>query len=95
MTSVGSILTSVFTIVLSKYPPTDNLTDSHLKYMLFCIAGVSVVNLVAFVYFIKMNFAMISQPASARTRRLLSRRARVSLPPSCTLVNVEVVLILG
>lgn len=62
MSSVGSILTSVFTIMFSKYLPSDNLNDGHLEYMFFCVAGVSVVNLIAFVIIMKkMNFAMKSR----------------------------------
>ncbi|RLN43951.1 hypothetical protein BBJ28_00017250 [Nothophytophthora sp. Chile5] len=59
MISVGSVMTSVFTIMFSPYLPTNNLNDGHLEYMFFTVGAVSVVNFVAFYFTMKkMNFGM-------------------------------------
>jgi peptide/histidine transporter 3/4 len=78
MSSVGSILTSVFTIMFSKYLPSDDLNEGHLEYMFFTVASVSVVNLVAFVYYMKkMNFAMLP-PSQREVDGLLDEKISVS-----------------
>jgi peptide/histidine transporter 3/4 len=78
MSSVGSILTSVFTIMFSKYLPSDDLNEGHLEYMFFCIASLSVVNLIAFVIIMKkMNFAM-EVPNTMPQDGLLSEKVSVS-----------------
>jgi peptide/histidine transporter 3/4 len=79
MSSVGSILTSVFTIMFSKYLPTDNLNDGHLEYMFFCVASVSVVNLIAFFYYMKkMDFAMEPPIRRLVGNNLLNEKPSVS-----------------
>jgi peptide/histidine transporter 3/4 len=66
MISVGSILTSVFTIMFSSYLPTNDLNDGHLEYMFFCVGAVSIVNLGAFVHYMKkMNFGMSHRSGDA------------------------------
>ena len=58
MTSQGSILASIFTIMFAPYI-TDDLNKSNIEYMYYCIVGVSVINLAGFVYvMIKMQFGM-------------------------------------
>ncbi|KAJ8503423.1 hypothetical protein ON010_g19088 [Phytophthora cinnamomi] len=61
MTSVGSVMTSVFTVMFSPYLPSDDLNDGHLEYMFFTVGAVSVVNFFAFYFTMKkMNFGMSS-----------------------------------
>ncbi|GAB9476970.1 Proton-dependent oligopeptide transporter, partial [Globisporangium polare] len=65
MVCMGSIMTSVFTIMFSPYLPTDNLNDGHLEYMFFTVGAVSVVNVIAFVWVMKkMNFGMSALSSS-------------------------------
>ncbi|POM77862.1 Proton-dependent Oligopeptide transporter (POT) Family [Phytophthora palmivora] len=61
MTSVGSVMTSVFTVMFSRYLPSDDLNDGNLEYMFFTVGAVSVVNFIAFYFTMKkMNFGMSS-----------------------------------
>ncbi|KAF1777307.1 Major facilitator superfamily domain [Phytophthora cactorum] len=61
--SMGSILTSVFTIMFSKSLPSDNLNEDHLENMFFTVGAVSVINFVFFVIVMKkMNMGMSSSP---------------------------------
>ncbi|EEY58906.1 Proton-dependent Oligopeptide Transporter (POT) Family [Phytophthora infestans T30-4] len=63
MSSMGSILTSVFTIMFSKSLPSDNLNEDHLENMFFTVGAVSVINFVFFVFIMKkMNMGMSSSP---------------------------------
>ncbi|ETI47830.1 hypothetical protein F443_08020 [Phytophthora nicotianae P1569] len=63
MSSMGSILTSVFTIMFSKSLPSDNLNEDHLENMFFTVGAVSVINFVFFVIIMKkMNMGMSSSP---------------------------------
>ncbi|KAG6960919.1 hypothetical protein JG688_00009358 [Phytophthora aleatoria] len=63
MSSMGSILTSVFTIMFSKSLPSDNLNEDHLENMFFTVGAVSVINFVFFVIVMKkMNMGMSSSP---------------------------------
>ncbi|DAZ96056.1 TPA: hypothetical protein N0F65_000051 [Lagenidium giganteum] len=60
MVSMGSILTSVFTIMFQSYIP-NNLNDGHLEYMYYTVGAVSVINLALFVVVMrKMQFGMSS-----------------------------------
>uniref|UniRef100_K3W9A6 Major facilitator superfamily (MFS) profile domain-containing protein n=1 Tax=Globisporangium ultimum (strain ATCC 200006 / CBS 805.95 / DAOM BR144) TaxID=431595 RepID=K3W9A6_GLOUD len=64
MVCMGSIMTSVFTIMFRPYLPSDNLNDGNLEYMFFTVGAVSVVNMIAFVLVLKkMNFGMSSSEA--------------------------------
>ncbi|GMF17988.1 unnamed protein product [Phytophthora lilii] len=59
MTSVGSVMTSVFTVMFKPYLPTNDLNDGNLEYMFFTVGAVSVVNFFAFYFTMKkMNFGM-------------------------------------
>jgi peptide/histidine transporter 3/4 len=61
MTSMGSTLTSAFTIMFSPYLTSDDLNKDNLEYMYFTMGGVSFVNVLAFVWTMKkMNFGMDS-----------------------------------
>ncbi|GMF56915.1 unnamed protein product [Phytophthora fragariaefolia] len=63
MSSMGSILTSVFTIMFSKSLPSDNLNEDHLENMFFTVGAVSVINFVFFIITMrKMNMGMSSSP---------------------------------
>ncbi|KAG1712810.1 hypothetical protein DVH05_000545 [Phytophthora capsici] len=63
MSSMGSILTSVFTIMFSKSLPSDNLNEDHLENMFFTMGAVSAINFVCFVIIMKrMNMGMSSSP---------------------------------
>eukprot|EP00644_Phytophthora_capsici_P011695 jgi/Phyca11/529868/estExt2_fgenesh1_pm.C_PHYCAscaffold_500025 len=63
MSSMGSILTSVFTIMFSKSLPSDNLNEDHLENMFFTVGAVSAINFVCFVIIMKrMNMGMSSSP---------------------------------
>ncbi|GMF58905.1 unnamed protein product [Phytophthora fragariaefolia] len=63
MSSMGSILTSVFTIMFSKSLPSDNLNEDHLENMFFTVGAVSVINFVFFIIIMrKMNMGMSSSP---------------------------------
>ncbi|KAG1712811.1 hypothetical protein DVH05_000546 [Phytophthora capsici] len=63
MSSMGSILTSVFTIMFSKSLPSDNLNEDHLENMFFTVGAVSIINFVFFVIIMrKMNMGMSSSP---------------------------------
>ncbi|KAG7383873.1 hypothetical protein PHYPSEUDO_003230 [Phytophthora pseudosyringae] len=65
MTSVGSVMTSVFTVMFSPYLPTDDLNDGHLEYMFFTVGAVSVANFFAFYFTMKkMNFGMSSSSSN-------------------------------
>ncbi|DBA01069.1 TPA: hypothetical protein N0F65_002679 [Lagenidium giganteum] len=60
MSAMGSILTSVFTLMFKKSIP-NNLNDGNLEYMYFTLSAVSLLNLFAFVAVMKkMNFGMSS-----------------------------------
>jgi peptide/histidine transporter 3/4 len=86
MNSPGNILTSVFTIMFSGYLPTDNLNDGHLEYMFFTVAAVSVVNIIAFVYFMKkLDFAQV--PGSERRIQDLNDEKLSVLSRSSAVVN--------
>jgi len=86
MNSPGNILTSVFTIMFSGYLPTDNLNDGHLEYMLFTIAGLSVVNIVAFVYFMKkLDLAQV--PPSERYVEGIQHEKLSMLPRPSAVLN--------
>ncbi|KAJ0393542.1 hypothetical protein P43SY_000678 [Pythium insidiosum] len=66
MTSMGSSLTSAFTIMFRPYLKEDDLNKNHLEYMYFTMAAVSLLNLFAFVYTMrKMNFGTSSAVATA------------------------------
>ncbi|GMF36900.1 unnamed protein product [Phytophthora lilii] len=61
MTSVGSVMTSVFTVMFKPYLPTNDLNDGNLEYMFFTVGAVSVVNFFAFYFTMKkMNLGMSS-----------------------------------
>ncbi|KAF1317015.1 Proton-dependent oligopeptide transporter, partial [Globisporangium splendens] len=61
MVCMGSIMTSVFTIMFRPYLPSDNLNEGNLEYMFFTVGAVSVVNMIAFTFVLrKMNFGMSS-----------------------------------
>lgn len=61
MSSMGSSLTSAFTIMFRPYLKYDDLNKDHLEYMYFTMGVVSFVNVVAFVVTMrKMNFGMDS-----------------------------------
>jgi len=63
MSSMGSILTSVFTIMFSKSLTSDNLNLDHLEYMFFTMGAVSAVNFVCFIVVMhKMEMGMSSSP---------------------------------
>lgn len=56
MICMGSIMTSVFTIMFKPYV-TDDLNEGNIEYMFFTICGVSLLNTIAFVVVMKkMNF---------------------------------------
>ncbi|KAF1317014.1 Proton-dependent oligopeptide transporter, partial [Globisporangium splendens] len=57
MVCMGSIMTSVFTIMFRPYLPSDDLNEGNLEYMFFTVGAVSVVNLIGFVFVMKkMDF---------------------------------------
>ncbi|KAL4107075.1 hypothetical protein PRIC1_005110 [Phytophthora ramorum] len=57
--SMGSTLLSVIVLLFGKYIPA-NLNDGHFEYMYFAIAGVMVINTVAYILVMKkMRFGMI------------------------------------
>ncbi|TMW59663.1 hypothetical protein Poli38472_004732 [Pythium oligandrum] len=57
MTSMGSSLTSAFTIMFSPYLESDDLNENNMEYMFFTLGAVSVLNLLAFIWTMrKMNF---------------------------------------
>ncbi|KAE9264708.1 hypothetical protein PR003_g32707 [Phytophthora rubi] len=57
--SMGSTLLSVIVLLFGKYIPA-NLNDGHMEYMYFAIAGVMVINTIAYVVVMqKMQFGMI------------------------------------
>ncbi|KAG6960916.1 hypothetical protein JG688_00009357 [Phytophthora aleatoria] len=63
MSSMGSILTSVVTIMFSKSLPSDNLNEDHLENMFFTMGAVSAINFVCFVVVMKkLNMGMSSSP---------------------------------
>ncbi|KAF1787812.1 Major facilitator superfamily domain [Phytophthora cactorum] len=63
MSSMGSILTTVFTIMFSKSLPSDNLNEDHLENMFFTMGAVSAINFVCFVAVMKkLNMGMSSSP---------------------------------
>ncbi|KAH9156146.1 hypothetical protein AeRB84_001932 [Aphanomyces euteiches] len=58
MTSMGSNVTSIFTLLFQKYIP-DDLNDGHLEYMFYAVGAVCVVNTLAFLWTMKaMQFGM-------------------------------------
>ncbi|CAK4642180.1 hypothetical protein LEN26_006845 [Aphanomyces euteiches] len=83
MTSMGSNVTSIFTLLFQKYIP-DDLNDGHLEYMFYTVGAVSVVNTVAFVLLMRsMNFGMstsgTSDEAVHANTYLEAEKARISV----------------
>ncbi|KAF0728497.1 hypothetical protein Ae201684P_016541 [Aphanomyces euteiches] len=62
MTSMGSNVTSIFTLLFQKYIPND-LNDGHLEYMFFGVGAIAVINVLVFLWAMKdMQFGMSSTP---------------------------------
>ncbi|KAF0717759.1 Aste57867_2112 [Aphanomyces stellatus] len=65
MTSVGSNVTSIFTLLFQQYIP-DDLNDGHLEYMFYGVGAVSVVNLLVYLVVMRsMQFGMASSKRGA------------------------------
>jgi peptide/histidine transporter 3/4 len=63
MTSMGSSLTSAFTLMFGGFTPSNDLNEGHLEYMYFAMGVVGVINVVGFIWtMIKMNFGMHDSP---------------------------------
>ncbi|RHY35201.1 hypothetical protein DYB32_000342 [Aphanomyces invadans] len=66
MISMGSNVTSIFTLVFQKYIPDDLNDDGHLEYMFYGVGIVSLINLLAFLYVMReMQFGMASSKRGA------------------------------
>ncbi|KAH9162015.1 hypothetical protein LEN26_001139 [Aphanomyces euteiches] len=75
MTSMGSNVTSIFTLLFQKYIP-DDLNDGHLEYMFYAVGAVCVVNTLAFLW--KMKAMQFGMSTSVRGAGVLKDEMRLS-----------------